>query len=144
MVVRNARLGIAALAIAGMVTLTIWACQTPPTEAKDFTPEHVAEIQNLLDELDEDAYRMVLPTFDDGSIVGSEVSGTLSVTEVRRMASEQNVDYVETGNLQAIFRTCSGGGAGSHTESQSPGSDIGQRIERILANIDESKYVFLR
>lgn len=144
MTVWKARWAFAILATGGAVALTIWACRTPPTELKDFTPEDVAQIQALLEELDGDSYHIRLPTFSDGRTVGSEVYGNLSVVDVRRMASEQNVDYVETGNLQAIFRTCSGGGAGSHTESQSPGSDIGQRIERILANIDESKYVFLR
>jgi len=64
------------------------------------------------------------------------------VTEVRRLASQRNITFADSGNLQAIVMD-SGEGGGSHTESQSGGKDVGRRIEKILRNIDKSEYTFI-
>jgi hypothetical protein len=110
---------------------------------KTFTQAEVSEIRSVLKGLDPKNYRIVLPKFENGRIVGSETYGRLSVTEVRRIASISNIAYDRNGNLQAIFQSCNGGGAGSHTESQTPGTDIGKRIERIVQNIGRSEYIFI-
>lgn len=110
---------------------------------KDFTEKEVAEIKALLDGFDPKVFRVVLPAFRDRRIVGAETKGSLPVTEVRKVASALNIPYTESGNLQAVFNSCNGGGAGSHTESQSAGTDVGRRIERILQNIDKSRYILL-
>lgn len=132
------------VAVAALAIISLWNCRTTAPAAKEFTAEDVAAVRELLTELDPETYRIVLPVFTDGRVVDSATYGSLPVTEVRRLSSLQDVEYSESGNLQAIFQSCSGGGAGSHTESQTPGSDVGRRIERILAHIDESAYVFIR
>jgi hypothetical protein len=126
-----------------LVLLVAGACQTTRDGRKDFTEKEVGEIKALVADLDPKVYRVVLPTFQDGRIVGAETRGSLPVTEVRKVASALNVRYAEDANLQAVFQSCNGGGAGSHTESQSGGTDVGRRIERILQNIDKSRYVLL-
>jgi hypothetical protein len=120
------------------------ACRDSDTSRKAFTEAEVAEIQSLLKGLDPADYRVVLPVFRDNKIVSSETHGTLPITEVRRVASTKNINYVETGNVQAIFAS-DGKGAGSHTPSDTAakGRDIGIRIERILANLDKSQYVLI-
>jgi hypothetical protein len=110
---------------------------------KTFTKAEVSEIISLLKRHDPSHYRIVLPKFEDGRIVGSQTYGRLPVTQVRRLASLSNVVYSENGNLQAIFQSCNGGGAGSHVESQTPGSDIGKRIQRIVKNMGSSEFVLM-
>jgi len=110
---------------------------------KTFTKAEVSEIMSLLKARDPNHYRVVLPKFENGRIVGSETYGRLPVTQVRRLASLSNVVYSENGNLQAIFNPCNGGGAGSHVESQSSGTDIGRRIERIVQNIGRSELILI-
>ena len=128
--------------LAAVLVAAVWAtgCRTG-SSAKEFTEADANEVRELLKKLDPAAYRIVLPVFKEGRIVGSEAYGSLPVTEVRKVASLRQIDYQENGNVQAIFQSCSGGGAGSHTESQSPGSDVGKRIEKIIASIDKSRYV---
>ena len=123
------------------IALLATSCEAP-TKKKTFTAEHIEQIKQVLTRLDPSRYRIVLPVFKGGEIVGSEVIGALPITRVRRMASTQDeIEYTETGNLQAIIMEQ---GAGTHTESQSPGSSVGDRIEKILENIDESEYIFLK
>ncbi len=121
----------------------------------DFTQEDVQRITNVLNELDPDTYRVVLPVFKNSEIVGSQVYGNLPITEVRRVAISKGISYVETGNLQAIFQSCEGGGAGSHVNSDSAargndseadadGSAVYDKIDQILANIDKSKFIQIR
>ncbi|WP_025741339.1 hypothetical protein [Aquimarina pacifica] len=121
----------------------------------DFTQEDVRRITQVLNELDEDEYRIVLPVFKDSKIVGSEVYGNLPITEVRRVAISKGISYVEKGNLQAIFQSCEGGGAGSHVNSDSAargndseadadGNAVYDRIDQILKNIDKSKFIQIR
>ncbi len=110
----------------------------------NFTEQDVQRIQEVLRELNKNEYRIVLPTFDDGEIVGSEVYGSLPVTEVRQVAVSKGISYSETGNLQAVFQSCEGGGAGSHTESESAARGTDDRIDQILENIDKSKFILVR
>ena len=133
----------AAAVLLFVILLLAGACQTMRDGEKDFTAKEVSEVKALLDGLDPKVYRVVLPTFGDGKPVGKETKGSLPVTEVRKVASALNVRYTEDANLQAVFQSCNGGGAGSHTESQSGGTDVGRRIERILQSIDKSRYILL-
>jgi hypothetical protein len=110
---------------------------------KTFSEAEVSAIRSVLKDLDPKNYRIVLPKFKDGRTVGSESYGQLPVAQVRRLASMSNLAFDKNGNLQAVFCQCNGGGEGSHTESQSPGTDIGKRIEKIVQNIGRSEYIFL-
>jgi hypothetical protein len=110
---------------------------------KTFTKDEVSEIMRLLRGLDPSSYRIVLPKFEDDRIVGSKTYGRLPVTRVRRLASLSTALYSEDGNLQAIFQDCNGGGAGSHTPSQTSGTDIGRRIQRIVQNMGKSEFVLM-
>lgn len=110
----------------------------------NFTEQDVQRIQAVLNELSTSEYRIVLPTFDDGEVVGSKVYGRLPVTEISQVAVSQGISYSETGNLQAVFQSCEGGGAGSHTESESAAKGAGDRINQILENLDKSKFILIR
>jgi hypothetical protein len=115
--------------------------------AKTFQPEDIAEIKKLLQDLDSTDYRVVLPVMEASrKTVGTQTYGSYPITEVRRIASLRNIRYTDSGNLQAIFRTCSGGGAGSHTESGSgaTGRVIISRIEEITRNMDKQAYILIK
>lgn len=135
---------LSATAFAFVGLLVLAGCQTTDRR-KDFSEKEVAEIKTLLEGFDPKVYRVIVPTFKENRIVGSETIGSLPVSEVRKVASVLNVSYAENGNLQAIFQSCNGGGAGSHTDSQSGarGADLGRKVESILQNLDKSRYVFL-
>ena len=119
------------------------SCNTGKPDKKTYTAEDISAVLEAVNTLSDSTYRLVLPEFRDGKIVGSKVYGSLAVTQVRRIASSRELEYEENGNLQAIFQSCSGGGAGSHTPSQSAGQDIGKRIENILSHIDKSEYLLM-
>jgi hypothetical protein len=123
--------------------IALMACRSAGYSRKSFSQSEVNDVLATLKGVPEANYRMVLPQFEGGAMVGSKTYGTLPVTEVRKLASRNNITFVDTGNLQAIVMD-NGGGAGSHTESQSGGQDIGRRIERIVRNIDKSQYTFIR
>jgi hypothetical protein len=115
--------------------------------SKTFQPEDIEEIKKLLQGLDSTNYRVVLPVMNASrSTVGTRTYGTFPITEVRRIASLRNIRYTDSGNLQAIFRTCNGGGAGSHTESGSgaTGRVIISRIEEITQNLDKQAYILIK
>lgn len=131
-------------ALASVVALiALMACRTSDYGRKNFSQAEVNDVLATLKGVPEANYRIVLPQFEGGAAVGSRTYGTLPVTEVRRLASQKNITFVDSGNLQAILMD-TGGGAGSHTESQSGGQDIGRRIDKILRNIDKSQYTFIR
>jgi hypothetical protein len=109
---------------------------------KTFTKDEVSAITLLLKKLDPKDYRIVLPKFENGRIVGSETYGRLPVTQVRRLASMSNVAYSESGNLQAVFES-DGDGPGSHVESRTPATGVGRRIERIVQNIGRNEFSLL-
>lgn len=127
-----------------LLLVVLWNCRSSTPEAKRFTPDDVVAIRQLLQELEPDSFRIVLPEFEDERPVGSRTYGSLPLNEVRRVASLRNIDYQDNGNLQAIFQSCSGGGAGSHTESESAARGFDERLEQILAGIDESEYLLIR
>lgn len=110
---------------------------------KAFSSEEIDEIRALLRDLPSESYRVVLPSVERDGSIGSAVYGTLPVTEVHKIAAVRGLEFDDTGNVQTILQSCNGGGPGSHVESQTPGTDIGRRIETILANLDQSAFVFL-
>ena len=126
--------------------------------SREFTPGAIRLIKAEAARLQPENYRLVLPTFGPGtSIVGSETIGKLPVTEVKRLASQRKLEYAENSNAQAIiFQNAEqggnpgggaggGGSAGCQGDHSTPahGHDIAARIEEILRNINQSKYVFL-
>lgn len=128
---------------------------------RDFTPGTVRLIKAEVRGTDPRNYRLVLPTFKQEQgrwvLVGSETIGKLPVTEVRRLASVRKLEYKEAFNAQAIiFQNAEQGGApgggsggggqgGCEQDHSTPahGEDIAARVENILRNINQSKYLFL-
>lgn len=125
-----------------VLSILISACGPSNRETKAFTEEEVRQVEAVLNGVGPDTYRIVLPEFRDGKVVGSKTYGSLPVTQVRRVASQRNIAFSDSGNVQAVFSS-DGGGAGSHTESQSPGTDIGRRIEKIIERLDKSQYTLI-
>lgn len=87
------------------------------------------------------SYRVVVPTFTRGIATGQTTLGTLSMGDVSLTATRLNVQLKPGANV-VTAKMC--GGAGSHTESATPGTDIARRLDAILANIDASTYQHLR
>lgn len=125
--------------------------------SREFTPGSVTLIRMELGRTDSRNYRFVLPVFGPQAngrqaIVGSQTIGKLPVTEVRRLASARKLEYNENSNAQAIiFQNAEqggapgGGGGGCESDHSTPahGEDIAARVENILRNINQSKYIFL-
>jgi hypothetical protein len=134
------RASLVGLALLLSTSVFVITCAESGRTDKSFDEQEIAEIQEALKGLDPAGYRIVLPQLENGRVVGSETYGSLPLTEVRRVASERAITFVDDGNVQAIL---SNSGAGSHTESQTPGTDIGRRIETILQGLDKSEYVLI-
>ena len=132
-----------------VLAILIVGCKPTDRDTKNFTEAEVAQVQAILKDVKPETYRIILPEIKDGKVVGSKTYGSLPVTEVRRVASQRNIEFSETGNVQAVFMSQSasaggdGSGAGSHTPSQTPGTDIGSRIEKILERLDKSQYTLI-
>ena len=124
-----------------VLAIFIVGCRPTDRDTKGFTEAEVAQVQDVLKDVKPEIYRIVLPEIKDGKVVGSKTYGSLPVTAVKMVASQRNIAFSEGGNAQAVFSESRDGG--SHTPSQSPGSDIGRRIERILERIDKSQYILL-
>jgi hypothetical protein len=138
-------------------------------QSRDFTPGSVTLIKSELRNTDPRNYRLVLPVFGPAdatgrrAIVSSETIGKLPVTEVRRVASARRLEYKENANAQAIIfqnaeqggnpgggspgggSPAGGGQGGCEQDHSTPahGEDIAARVENILRNINQSKYIFL-
>lgn len=125
-----------------VLSALIIGCRRHAGDTKGFTEADVAQVQAILNGVKPESYRIILPEFRAGKVVGSKTYGSLPVTAVRRVASQRNIAFSESGNVQAVFNS-DGAGAGSHTESQSPGTDIGRRIEKIFAGLDKSQYTLI-
>src|SRR5215510_10466984 len=100
-----------------VLSILILACRSD-RDTKAFTEDEVRQVEAVLKEVRPDTYRIILPEFRDGKVVGSKTYGSLPVTQVRRVASQRNIAFSDSGNVQAVFSP-DGGGPGSHTESQS-------------------------
>jgi hypothetical protein len=132
--------------------------------SREWTPGTVTLIKIEAGRTASQNYRLVLPVFAPDergvpgktggpTIVGSQTIGKLPVTEVRRLASLRKLEYDENSNAQAIiFQNAEQGGApggggqgGCESDHSTPahGQDIAARIEDILRNINQSKYIFL-
>jgi hypothetical protein len=139
---------LATVGVAGIAT-----AQRTPT--REFTEADVAKITQQLRGVDPSTYYIRLPKFYYGRVVGTTTYGTLSINQVRRVATALNVRLNETGNIITVFDDLNtgneqggceggGGGAGSHTPSASAGSDLGSRIQVLLENIDTNRFQYLR
>ncbi len=132
-----------AAVVTGTFLLGVHGCRTDQATQKDFTQQDVTEVLALLEGADPSTYRIVLPQFRGTEAIGTRTYGALPLVTVQRVASSKNIAFEPGGNLQAIFKS-NGGGAGSHTESQTPGNDLGRRIEAIIRNIDQNAFVWVR
>jgi hypothetical protein len=141
---------LATVGVAGIAT-----AQRTPT--RSFTEEDVAQITRELRGVDPSTYYIRLPKYYYGRVVGTATYGTLSINEVRRVATTLNVQLNETGNIITVFDAINngneqggcgggggGGGAGSHTPSATAGSNLGSRINVLLQNIDANQFQYLR
>jgi hypothetical protein len=148
---------ILAVALGATGTIGIASAQT---RNKDFTPEHVTAIVNTLRQSDSRTYLLRLPVFRDGRIVGSKLYGTLPMRQVEQLAESLKVPLVPNANVISVFdpfdegdesggggggSSCSeGGGPGSHINSQSAAWDLAKRLDVLLADIEVSRFQFLR
>lgn len=112
------------------------------TLTRGWTEADVTAVLTELRGVDPSTYRVTLPTFTRGVVTGQATYGRLPLSEVEATAVRLNVRLQPGANLVAA-RTC-GGGAGSHTESQSPGTDLTRRLDTILASINQNEFQFLR
>lgn len=129
-----------------LIAVSNSGCHDPEqSQKKTFSEQEVAEIKELLAKENPSSYRIVVPTFRDKKVIGSETLGSLPVSEVERIASLKGVKFQDKGNLQAILDSSDGdkNGPGSHTSSASGGHDIVNRIQSIAAKIESSKYVLI-
>ena len=62
-----------------------------PEQSGGLTPEDAAEIRDLFIDDDESRYRLTLPVFEGDRPVGTEVYGSLPLSEVRQIASRQDI-----------------------------------------------------
>lgn len=127
--------------------LCVFATACSRANKKEFTEAEVAEVKALMKDVNPATYRLVLPTIKDQQVIGSEVQGSLPITEVRRLASVRKIDFKDTGNLQAIFDPNEAGqSGGQQTPDEKPartGQDLANRIEKILQGLDKSQYVLI-
>ncbi|HMN96696.1 MAG TPA: hypothetical protein PKC43_09650 [Phycisphaerales bacterium] len=131
------------IALGGLFLAGVHGCQGPQRTSKSFTEQEVTQVIALLEGVDPSTYRIVLPRFRGTEQAGTQTLGTLPVTAVQRVASSKQIAFDPGANLQAIF-SANGGGAGSHTPSQTPGTDLGRRLDAILRNIDRNAYIWVR
>ncbi len=149
---RRASLLAASLGMAAFVGIA-----SAETTGKDFTPDAVEKITLSLREADPSVYLIRLPVFRDGRVVGQQLYGSLPMKEVELLAESLKVRLDPEANIIAVFDPdeggCSGGGGGgggegggpgSHINTQSAAWDLANRLEVLLADIDASKYQFLR
>src|ERR1041384_674081 len=85
-----------------MFSILFLACRYN-RDTKTFTEEEVRQVEAVLNGVRPDTYRIILPEFRDGKVVGSKTYGTLPVTQVRRVASQRNIAFSDNGNVQAVF-----------------------------------------
>jgi Ca2+-binding RTX toxin-like protein len=118
---------------------------------KDFSPAEVNEIVTELQSLDSLQFRVVLPAFDtSGQLIGTQIIGTLPITDVRQVSKVRNILFDGDGNLQSIFTIfANDGGAGSHVDSSSGGQgshsaqEVARRIDTIVGGINTSRFTFM-
>lgn len=127
------------------------SCSRSDDTRKQFTAAEVSEIQAALKNVDPATYRLVLPRYENDRIVGSQTLGTLSIADIRNVASQKGLKYEELGNGQAIFMSTPGTEDTSRATSQTGGKqasnetlELGRRLEAILANKDRNEFIFIR
>ncbi|HEY9404806.1 MAG TPA: hypothetical protein VIQ24_19270 [Pyrinomonadaceae bacterium] len=127
------------------------SCSRSDDTRKQFTAAEVSEIQAALKNADPATYRVVVPRYDNDKIAGSQTLGTLTIADVRRVASQKGIKFEDNGNLQAIFMSTPGSEDTSKASSQTGGKEasnetfeLGRRLEAILANKDQSAFVLIR
>lgn len=110
---------------------------------RDFTAEDINAIMLELRRANPEDYLVQLPVFRGSLVVGQRTYGSMPLARVERIASSRGVRLDPGSNMLGVFAPCSGGGAGSHTPSQSAGNLLGSRIESIVNNVDTSRYQYL-
>jgi hypothetical protein len=133
-----------------VLSLGFKSCSNSNDPRKQFTAVEVSEIQAALKDVDPATYRVVLPRYENDRRVGSQTLGTLSVADVRRVASRQGLKFKDNGNLQAIFMEEPGSETTDKPSAQTPGkkpdgaAEFSRRLEAILVNKDRSKFILIR
>lgn len=147
-----------AVILSGALALTsLVGIASAQSRGKDFTPTDVQEITTTLRSFDPGIYLIRLPVYRDGRVVGQQLYGSLPMKDVELLAESLRVRLDPNANIIAVFDAndggdesgggggCGeGGGPGSHINTASAAWDLVQRLEVLLADIDASKYQFLR
>jgi hypothetical protein len=130
----------AALGIIG--SLGIASAQS---RGKDFTQENVGAIVTTLREADARVFLLRLPVFREGRVVGSRMYGTLPMKDVELFAESLKVRLDPNANIIAVFDPSgSGCDPGSMQGAPATAIDLAKRLDVLLADIDSSRYQFLR
>lgn len=139
---------------------------TAQTTERSITPAQVSQVEQALRGVDPSLYRINLPVFQRGKVVGNRTYGSLPLAQVRQVASAQRINLAEKGNLQLVMDPnaagqssgantggggASGGGGGANSptngaNSMQPanGKKLAQTLERIMAGVDRNQYVLLK
>lgn len=147
----------AALFSAVLALTSLGGIATAQSRGKDFTPTDVQEITTTLRSYEPGIYLIRLPVYRDGQVIGQQLYGSLPMKDVELLAESLRVRLDPNANIIAVFDPndggdesgggggCGqGGGPGSHINTASAAWDLVQRLEVLLADIDASKYQFLR
>ena len=81
-------------------------------EPGGLSAEDAAEIRDLFVDDDESRYRLTLPVFEGDRPVGTEVYGSLPLSEVRQIASRQDITFRPEAQVHAVIIDGLPGGAG--------------------------------
>jgi hypothetical protein len=107
--------------------------------------DQAAEIRDLFVGDDPASYRLVLPVFEDGRVVRTEVYGSLPLDRVQQIAVRQGIDLREAAQIHAVIvHGANNGGAGSGgggggTMQSTPAKKL-DRLHEILRRVNPQQY----
>lgn len=138
--------------------------QQPTPTRHSFTQQDVIRIEKALQGTDPSTYRLILPAFANGRVVGSKTYGSLTMAQVRRVASRHRLTIPERGTMQLVMdNNAAGESSGESTTNPDPGpgpdpnpenteagmqptrgDKLARLLDAIVRNIDQKQYVFLK
>jgi hypothetical protein len=141
---RGAGFKAAAVAAVGVALTSAigFASVSARTPTHDFTQTDVDRIIAQIRTVPESTFYIRVPTFSTrGGINGSRLYGSLPISQVRRMASSQNVVLNEDANVMGLVMDPNDA---SQMASSAQSRRVAVAIDAILADITPSSYQFLR
>jgi hypothetical protein len=130
--------------VAVVLLFLLGRCQ--PTAKRALTAADVDRIKAILAQEEPSRYRLTLPEFRDGRVVGTQVIGAMPIDQVELIASRQKLTIRPSANLHVVFAGSLGsgdGGAGGGGGGNGPNSHITtstarfNEIEGIVARLNQ-------